>query len=72
MTLNELKLNDTGEIKKINCNEEIKRRFIILGFIEGSKIKPILTSPAGHIRAYSIKDTLIAIRDCDSIHIEIK
>lgn len=72
MTLNELKLNTTGQIKKINCSEEIQKRFIVLGFIEGSKITPVLNSPSGNIRAYSIKDTLIAIRDCDSAYIEIK
>lgn len=71
MTLNELKLNEIGEIKNINCTKEIKDRFIVLGFIEGSKITPILTSPSGNIRAYTIKDTLIAIRDCDSIKIEL-
>ncbi len=71
MTLNELKIDETGQIKEINCAPEIKKRFIVLGFIEGSKITPILNSPSGNIRAYSIKDTLIAIRDCDSININL-
>ena len=69
MTLNELKLNETKCIANINCNPEIQKRFIVLGFIRGSKITPVLTSPSGNIRAYFIKDTLIAIRDCDAINI---
>ncbi len=71
MTLNELKLDETGQIQKINCSPEVQKRFNILGFIKGSKITPTLISPSGNIRAYLIKDTLIAIRDCDSINIEI-
>ncbi len=71
MTLNELKINETKHIQNINCNQEIQKRFIVLGFIKGSKITPVLTSPSGNIRAYSIKDTLIAIRDCDAINITI-
>ena len=71
MTLNELKLDEIGQIKELNCAPEIQKRFIVLGFIEGSKITPVLTSPSGNIRAYSIKDTLIAIRDCDAINITI-
>lgn len=71
MTLLDLKLNEIGNIKNINCSPEIKKRFLDLGFIKNTKISPILTSPAGNIRAYLIKDTLIAIRDEDALNILI-
>lgn len=69
MTLFDLKLNKIGKIYEIKCAPEIKKRFLDLGFIKGTKITPSLTSPAGNIRAYLIKDTLIAIRDEDAVNI---
>ena len=69
MTLDKLPLHQTKTIKNINCTPEIKQRFINLGFIPGTKITPTLTSPSGNIRAYTIKDTLLAIRDTDSSNI---
>lgn len=71
MKLVNLKLNEFGNIKEINCSKDIKKRFIDLGFITGTKITPILTSPSGGIRAYLIKDTLIAIRNEDAFNIII-
>lgn len=71
MTLDKLNLNESGKIEKINCSPEIKQRFIDLGFIKGCIIKPVLTSMSGNIRAYYIKDTLLAIRDTDSCNITI-
>lgn len=71
MTLLDLKLNHTGIINKINCASEIKKRFLDLGFIQNAKITPVLTSPAGNIRAYLIKDTLIAIRNQDATNITL-
>lgn len=71
MTLLDLKLDKIGTIKNINCTPEIKKRFLDLGFIKSTKITPVLTSPAGNIRAYLIKDTLIAIRDQDAANITL-
>ena len=45
MTLDKLPLNQSGTIKNIKCSVEIKQRFTDLGFISGTKITPILTSP---------------------------
>lgn len=66
MTLSDLKLDEIGIINKINCSSEIKKRFLDLGFVKNTKISPVLTSPSGNIRAYLIKDTLIAIRNEDA------
>ena len=71
MTLLDLKLDKIGTINNINCAPEIKKRFLDLGFIKSTKITPVLTSPAGNIRAYLIKDTLIAIRNQDAANITI-
>ncbi len=65
-TLNELPLNTKGYIKKLNCNGNIRRRLLDLGFVEGATITPVLISPLCDPRAFSIRGTLIAIRKEDA------
>lgn len=72
MTLKNLELNAPAKILNINCTSQIKKRFIDLGFIKGSLITPVLTSPSGNIRAYYIKDTLLALRDSETQNITIE
>ena len=72
MTLKNLELNAPAKILNINCNNQIKKRFIDLGFIKGSSIIPVLTSPSGNIRAYYIKDTLLALRDNETQNITVE
>ena len=62
MTLNELKLNDTGFIKELKCNDGVKRRLLDLGLIEGTKITPIFVSPSGDPTAFEVRGSIIAIR----------
>ncbi len=70
--LNELKINEIGYISKIDTNCLIKKRLLDLGFIENTKIIPILKSPSGDPRAFNIRNTTIAIRkeDCDKIFLK--
>ena len=63
MNLSNLDINQSSYITCINNSPAVKQRLANLGIIAGTKIIPILTSPSGHIRAYLIKDTLLAIRD---------
>ena len=72
MKLNELPLNTVGIIDKLNCNDNIRRRMLDLGFITGTKITPIFKSPSGDPIAYEIRKTLIALRKEDSSMITLK
>jgi len=67
------KINKLGiyEIKDINNNEIVKRRLYDMGIIKGSKIKLLYTSPSKRIKAYLVKDSMIAIRDKDASLIEV-
>ena len=42
MTLKNLELNTSAKILNIDCSDQIKKRFIDLGFIKGSSIIPVL------------------------------
>lgn len=70
--LNELPLNKKGYIKNLNCTGNIRRRLLDLGFVEGATIIPILVSPLHNPRAFSIRGTLIAIRNEDAKLITVK
>ena len=59
------------KIKNINTNEITKRRLYDIGLIKDAKIKLLFKSPSNKIKAYLIKDSIIAIRDKDSKNIEV-
>ncbi len=65
-TLNQLPLNTKGNIQKLNCQGNIRRRLLDLGFVKGATITPVLISPSQDPRAFSIRGTLIAIRKEDA------
>ena len=39
--LNQLPLNKSGKINKIECGEGIKRRLLDMGLVKGTEIMPI-------------------------------
>ena len=71
MTLNKLKLNETGYIKSLNCTDGVKRRLLDLGLIEGTPITPILISPSGDPKAFELRGSVIAIRVEDTSLIDL-
>lgn len=71
MTLADLPLNKTGIIISLHCKENIKRRLLDLGLIEGTSITPLLISPSSDPRAFEIRNTIIAIRNEDASLINV-
>lgn len=71
MTLNELKLNEIGYIKNLNCADGVKRRLLDLGLINGTKIVPLFVSPSGDPTAFEIRGSVIAIRVEDTKLIDL-
>lgn len=47
-------------------------RLIELGFYEGCIVRPLYVCAGGGTRVYSIKHTLIALRDTDATQIQAK
>ena len=70
--LNKVKLNKTVIIHSLYCKENIKRRLLDLGLCENTKITPIFKSFFGDPTAYSVRGSLIAIRENDSKNIFVK
>jgi len=70
--LNQLPLNKSGKINKIECGEGIKRRLLDMGLVKETEITPILISPSGDPRAFLVRGTIIAIREEDAKNIKIE
>ncbi len=71
MHLSDLKINDKAVIKSVNASNRVLRRLYDLGFVKDSVVIPILVSPSKLIKAYLIKDSIIALRDSDASKIEV-
>ena len=61
--LYDLRIDEEGIIKQINLSGSIKRRLFDIGLIPGTKVKCLFTSPFNDPKAYSIRNTVIAIRE---------
>ena len=53
--LNELEQNQTGEVRKILSEPEMKRRFQDIGLICGTKVTCVGKGPFGDPKAYEIR-----------------
>lgn len=71
MTLNKLELNQTGCIKDLKCKNEVTRRLLDLGLIQGTQITPLFISPSGDPTAFEFRGSVIAIRIEDTSLIEL-
>jgi len=55
-------MEKTGIVAEITAGGAARRRIMDLGFVEGTKVKPVRRSPTGDPTAYLIRETLIALR----------
>lgn len=70
-TLNDLKINEEAIITFIK-NNNLKRRLMDVGFVKNAKVKLILKNFGDNMRAYQIKNTIMALRLSDTQNIFIK
>ena len=71
MYLNNIKNNGYYTVDKINLPEKTKRRLYDIGLVNGTKIELLFHSPSKKIKAYIIRDSIIAIRNSDASKIEV-
>lgn len=72
LCLSEIGIGKKAIVKKVNSNENIKRRLLELGLTKGTNVECVLCSPGKDMQAYLIKGALIAIRNEDSNMIDVK
>lgn len=71
--LSDLKLGDSAVICGIitSCEQNIRQRLLDLGFVKGANVSVQNISPLGDPIAYSIHETLIALRCEDALLVQV-
>lgn len=72
MTMNEMRIGQTGYVKNIIMSGSMRRRLQDIGLIQGTQIECVLKSPAHDPVAFMIRGALIALRFEDMCQIEIE
>ncbi|MBQ8790749.1 MAG: ferrous iron transport protein A [Ruminiclostridium sp.] len=63
--LYELEQGETGRVTDIFTTGDMRRRFMDMGLIRGTKVSCLIKSAGGHISAYLVRGTVIAVRSDD-------
>ena len=66
LSLYELKIGETGIVTDIFTNKAFKQRLQDIGLTKNSKVTVLHSSPCGNPRAYLIRGSVIALRNCDA------
>lgn len=71
--LSEFKIGETGKVKSIFCDEEIKRRMADMGLVLGAEIKLNRIAPMGDPVEITLRGYNLAIRkqECFNIIMEV-
>ena len=71
MTLDELSVGESAIVKKIETDDNMTRRFIDIGLVEGTKVTSLYHSYLKDPTAYFIRGAVIALRKQDAKKIYI-
>lgn len=70
LTLDKLKLKDSAFVNEIT-DDRIKCRLLELGFVKGTIITPVFSSPFSDPVAYKINNMLIALRTEEAKYVNV-
>lgn len=70
--LDELCVGECATVDSLLCKGSVRRRFLDIGLVRGTKVICKGESPLGDPRAYLIRGALIAVRGTDAHNVEIK
>lgn len=72
MCLNDLRVNEKCIISKLKSSGIMRRRLMDVGFMPGSIVLCVLSSPSGNPKGYLVKGSVIALRNVDACDIEVE
>lgn len=72
MSLSDINVGQKAIIKKVASDENIKRRLLDIGLVEGTCVECVLKSLLNDPLAYLIRGAVIAIRKDDSKNIMVE
>lgn len=72
ITLNQIKVGNKAVICKLHNGDGIRRRLLDMGMIPGTVVESVMKSPGGDPTAYLIRGALVALREEESMQIEVE
>lgn len=72
LSLSDIQPGQSAVVKELHSEGSIRRRFLDIGLIEGTKVECVGRSPGGDPCAYLIRGAVIAIRSEDSRYILVQ
>ena len=72
MNLFNLKKGEKCLVYKVHENQNIKRRLLDIGLVEGTEVTCVEISPLGDPKAFLVRGCVIALRESDCENILIK
>jgi ferrous iron transport protein A len=72
LRLNELKMGESGIIKKILAKEPLKSRLFSMGFARGEKVKVLKHTLAKNTYEVEVNNIPVALREEEAKEIEVK
>ena len=66
-----LKPGEKGFVLRVEAEMGLKQRLRDIGFIKGTEVQFLHSSPTGDPRAYKLKNTIVALRNGDAKNIII-
>ena len=69
LSLKDILIDEKAYVLKIDTNSDIKRRLLDIGLSRNTVVVPLFNSLSGGIRAYKIRNSIIALRDSDAANI---
>lgn len=72
ITLTQLPVGENAKVVSLTAQDKTRLRLLDLGFIPGTKVENLRSSPAGNPKAYLIRGAVIALRkeETDTIFIQ--
>ncbi|MEA4926556.1 MAG: FeoA family protein [Syntrophomonadaceae bacterium] len=70
--LHHLALGNTGKVRELTSDGNIRRRMLDLGLICGTRVAALQKSPSGDPVAYEIRGAVIALRSEEAAQILIE
>lgn len=71
LDLRALRPGERAAVSAIHHEHAMSQRLMQLGFVPGTQVTCVGTSPAGDPAAYLVRGAVIALRGCDAARIEI-
>lgn len=71
-TLDKISTGEYATIVAVDTGLSLKQRLYDIGLVPNTKVKVIHQSPSGNPRAYLVRGTVIALRNCDAEKISVR